>query len=497
MMIKSFWWPLTLIGFLMLAACGRATPTPQAGPDSVPGDGLVLADCQLTAPGFATRLPAQCGTLTVPEDAANAQGRRITLRVAVIPATGRNPAPDPLFFISGGPGQAATETYIQLAQAFREINQQRAVVLVDQRGTGQSHPLDCAAPVEDAPTQELTAAVQTCLTALDADPHFYTTLHAIADLDAVRAALGYEQINIYGVSYGTRVALAYLRQYPAQTRAVILDGVLPMEAVAGLDVARDAQRALNLMFDRCTTDPACAEAFPTLREEFAALTSELQAAPIVAELTHPITGAPITQTFTYTDFASTLRLSTYSPEMVSLMPLMLHTAYAEDNWQPLVAQGLMVTEDLRDSFSEGMGNTVLCSEDEPFFTDAQASAANAETYMGDIQTTQLRQLCALWPHTAVPAEFKQPVTSDKPVLLLSGEADPVTPPGNGDAAAKTLANSLHIVAPGQGHIVIGRGCIIQLAADFIKAGSVQGLDTACVQTLAAPPFFVNFSGPVP
>jgi pimeloyl-ACP methyl ester carboxylesterase len=490
-------WSAGLVLCLFLASCAAPTaaPTPAAG-----GPGLPLSDCHLSAAGQSDRQAAECGTLTVPENPADPAGGQISLRVAVLRARGRNPAADPLFFLTGGPGQAATESYLQLQGAFAEINRKRDIVLVDQRGTGQSNPLDC--PVIEDPLavdtlEEAASAAQACADSLEADPRFYTTALAMDDLDRVRAALGYDQINLYGVSYGTRAALAYLRQYPARVRAVILDGVVPPEEILGMDVARDAQRALDLMFDRCAAEAECGTAFPDLRADFAALAAQLDAAPAPVALDDPLTGEPVEFAFTYDMFAGTVRLLSYAPETVALLPLLIHTAAERGDLTPLAAQSLLVGGQLAESISQGMGNSVLCSEDTPFLDPSQAEALNAGTYLRNAQTDQLLALCANWPRGDVPPDVHAPVSANVPVLLLSGEADPVTPPENGEQVAAALPNSLHLVAPGMGHNVIMRGCLPRLAADFIETVTLATLDPACVGEIRPMPFFIDFTGPAP
>jgi pimeloyl-ACP methyl ester carboxylesterase len=434
------------------------------------------------------------------EDRAAGSGRAIDLHVAVVPARGRSPAPDPLFLLTGGPGQAATETYPLLAPALASINLRRDIVLVDQRGTGQSRPLRCPELQEqlDPPSAaDLDVWLKGCLAQLDADPKLYTTPIAVDDLDQVRAALGYEQINLYGVSYGTRVALTYMRQHPDRVRAAILDGVVPQDAALGLAVARDAQRSLDMIFARCAADSACAGAFPDVRAEFAALLDQLGREPARLSLAHPITGAPTELTLDRDTLATSVRLLSYSSETAALLPLLIHAARAAGDTRLLAAQALLVADQLGGSISSGMNLAVICSEDMSFFTAAQAHAANTGTYLGDGETGRIQALCAGWPRGELPADYKRPVASDAPALLLSGEADPVTPPANAEQAAKTLPNSLHLVAPGQGHNVITRGCLPRVASDFIDRGSAAGLQADCVKDIRPMPFFTSFTGTEP
>ncbi len=491
---------IALSGLAALAAACAVSPAQSPGAPS-----LVLDDCLLAAPGLTARVEARCGSFAVPEDRAQPAGRTIDLRVAVVPAVSRSPQPDPLFFLAGGPGQAATESYVSLAFAFDAVSRGRDIVLVDQRGTGGSNPLRCPAGADDPAALTMTEAealaqrdadLAGCLEALDADPRFYTTPVHAQDLDAVRAALGYHQINLYGVSYGTRAALTYLQMYPDRVRAVILDGVAPQDEPLGLDVARDAQRALDMIFSRCQADAGCSARVPGVRAEFDDLLARLGAEAPVISLAHPLTNQPTELRLTRSGVASAVRLLSYAPETVALLPLLIHTA-AQGDYGPLAAQLLVVSEDLERSLSAGLNASVLCAEDAPFIDAAAARQANLGTYLGGLQTDELARLCAIWPRGGLPAGFKQPVRSDVPVLLLSGEADPVTPPENGAQAARTLPNSLHLIAPGQGHNVILRGCLPRLAFEFIDAGRVDGLDTACADTLAPAPFFLDFTGPRP
>ena len=480
-----------------LSACQAAVPPSPRAPD------IAFADCRLTAPGQTTSVPAQCGQWTVLEDRANPSGRKIKLHVAVVSAVSRSPEADALFFLAGGPGQAASQSYVELAGALDQIRQKRNIVLVDQRGTGQSNALACPNLAgddqnldEDLSSAEVQQRLKDCLAALPGDPRFYTTSASVQDLDEVRAALGYDKIDLYGVSYGTRVAQTYLRQYPQHVRAVILDGVVPQTEPLGLNVARDAQRALDLIFDRCAAQADCHQAFPNPRADFQAVLRALDQGPVQVTFAHPVTGQQTQLRLTRAGVALSVRILSYAPETAALLPLLLHTA-AQGNYAPLAAQSLLITEELQQTISDGLAASVACSEDAPFITPAAAAAADAGTYYGDLQTASFQTLCAVWPHIAATADFKQPVASTVPVLLLSGEADPVTPPANAAEVAATLSHSLALVAPGQGHNVIFRGCLPRVAADFIKSATVEGLDTACVNDIRPMPFFVDFTGPRP
>jgi pimeloyl-ACP methyl ester carboxylesterase len=480
---------LALIGLtlaLLFSSCSSGVPTEQAR-------SIVLADCQLSMPGSSIRLDAQCGKLKVYEDRSTSSGRQIELNIAIIPAVSRSPSPDPLFFLAGGPGEAATQSYIAVASAFSSIRAKRDIVLVDQRGTGKSHPLECRNSSQSNAQSDESAFLKDCLSQLNADPRLYTTTIAMQDLDQVRDALGYEKINIYGASYGTRAALVYLRMYPERVRTIILDGAAPPNWTLGPSVAGDAQRAMNLIFNRCKSEPACQNAFPDLSTEFDALLGNLASQSVEVELDDPVSGEPTKVTLDYESFSSTLHTMSYTPETAALLPLALHTAYVRNDFRSITAQTLSASHLLYSSISFGMRLSVICAEDIPFAETIPTS----EGYMQEFFTKSFTQLCRTWPRGDIPADFKDPVSSDVPVLIISGEADPVTPPSNGDLAAKTLSSSLHLVVPGMGHINIFRGCIPKIASNFIEAGTISGLDVACVQDIAPMPFFINFSGPNP
>jgi pimeloyl-ACP methyl ester carboxylesterase len=315
------------------------------------------------------------------------------------------------------------------------------------------------------------------------------------DLDAVREALGYEQINLYGLSYGTRAALTYLHMFPNRVRSVILDGVVAQQLVLGLDLAADAQHALDLIFERCAEDAVCVENFPDLPAEFEKILSELGTAPASVQVTDPISGEELSFDFTREMFATVVRFYSYSPETVALLPLLISTA--EGDYARLASQYLILTADLSQSINNGMGYSIQCAEDVPFFTSTEAEQAAEGAYLENMISSGLLEICESWPRGTIPPDYKDRVRSDVPVLLLSGEFDPVTPPAYAELAAQTLSNSRHLVAPGQGHNVIVRGCIPSIAETFVASATFEGLETDCVEELEPFPFFVNFSGPMP
>lgn len=487
-----------LILFALMPASSMA-PAWSASTAAMPA--VQFSRCQIGAPDSSQHLEAQCTTLVVPEDRARPNGKKIDLHIAVLRAKTGKPAPDPLFFIAGGPGQAATQAYLQEAPAFDGIRENRDIVLVDQRGTGESNALNCpstAASSANPSAAEIAQQVQACLKQLPGDPRFYTTTVAVEDLDAVRQALGYREINLYGISYGTRVALEYLREFPQRVRSLVLDGVVPANLAIGPEVSLDAQQALNGIFARCAQDADCHKSFPDLAKTFAKLQQTLEQRPVTVHLRDPLTGAPLSATLTWPEVANAVRFMSYTSETAALLPLLIQQAGADQDYAPLMANALFFTERINGSIALGMNAAVLCTEDVPFYkTDAATQQAIADTYVGAMPVTQLIETCKHWPRGIIAADFKQPVVSDKPVLLISGQDDPITPPSNAADAARTLSNSLSIVVPGQGHGNAYRGCVPRLMAEFMAQASVKKLDTACVSKIQPFPFFTSFTGPGP
>ncbi|RME44194.1 MAG: alpha/beta fold hydrolase, partial [Deltaproteobacteria bacterium] len=406
--------------------------------------GIELSDCHLSMPGSSRRIPARCGTLEVPENREAPDGRKIALRVAVLEALSRNPKPDPLFFLAGGPGQAASEAYIGVASAFRRLQKRRDIVLVDQRGTGGSNRLDCKSSEEEPSIEietnpeKLRAWAMKCRDALSekADLTRYTTTIAMQDLDAVRQALGYERINLYGISYGTRAALTYIKNFPEHVRTAVLDGVVPQDEALGISAARDAQRALSLLFERCDDDETCRTHFPELRRSFDDLLARFEGGAVPVELDHPITAKRISFPYTREAFAWMIRMGSYADTSLAILPLLLHHSHETGDFRRIAAQSLMLDESLAHMMAMGMSYSVTCSEDWPMIDRETAERINEGSYMGMMLIDALDTVCASWPRGKVPPDFKEPVHATMPVLLLSGEADPVTPPENAEEVAR-------------------------------------------------------------
>jgi pimeloyl-ACP methyl ester carboxylesterase len=439
---------------------------------------------------------AQCGSYAVTEDPARPDGRRIALNVAwIAPDDDAEVAPDPVFLLAGGPGQAAVETYPQIAPAFREVLKHRNVVLVDQRGTGKSNPLKCEGGkdlADDAGPDAVRAETARCRDALSksADLRFYTTTDAVRDLDDVRKALGVEKIDLLGVSYGTRVAQQYAMRHPANTRAIVLDSVAPNTLILGNDFAANLERALDLQFGRCEQSDACTRAVGHPRAQLDALMATLRAAPPMVRYRDAATGESREEPLTANAVAGLMRMYAYMPLVSSLLPLQLHEA-AQGRYEGLMALSRMLGESVGGQMAMGMQLSVVCSEDA---FGLKSDPALEGTLLGNQFSDFLGTQCQLWPKGAMPADFHQPLRSDVPALVLEGEFDPVTPPRYGEEVVKTLPNGRLFVLKGQGHNVIGAGCMPKLFAQFLQSADAKALDGKCLDTLGYVPPFTSFNG---
>jgi len=474
-----------------------------AGPAATGDDAasVDLEDCRISAgPGYPG-IKARCGILLRPLNPSDPNSPHIDLQVAIVPALSLEPLPDAFVPIAGGPGQASSQFYAAYRSAFEEIRRTRDIVLLDQRGTGDSATLECDIDDDivaaDLDQDEILALTRDCLDALPHDPRFFTTSVAVTDLEALREELGYSQFNLYGISYGSRVAQHYLRRYPDTTRSVILDGVVPPQRALGPDIALEAQRALENIFDRCADDDACNERFPALAREFENLYARLGESAETVSLPHPRTGLPESVTLGQAELAGAIRLLSYHPSTIAMLPLLIHKA-ANGNFAPITAQFLMSMDSISDALAMGMHNAVVCTEDMPYLDpNAVDEDALASTYIGTLMVESLETICSVWPAGVIDDGFHVPLASDKPVLLLSGDADPITPPSYAEQAAVDLGNAAHLIGRNQGHGMAPRGCMPDIMADFVADAAIASLDTDCLDRLHAMPFFLEFSGPAP
>lgn len=457
--------------------------------------------CTISGTGGSGILYAECATWSRPLDPSAPDGEQIELFVTRLSSTALEPASDAFTMINGGPGGSSVEMLVDFRAVATAITRERDVIVIDQRGTGKSAPMTCDALSDSVDSLTETQTVELtrdCINKLPHDPRFFSTSVAVKDLEALRTSLGYEQLSLYGVSYGTRVAMHYMRRYPQAVRSMIIDGVVPPSIVLGSNVALNSQQTLSSLFARCIEDSACSTAFPNLASDFARLSERLKRQPISLQLPHPVTATQTELELSYGHLAVLLRMSLYAPETASILPIILNQAATQQQYLPIAANALQLIHQLTSSLNYGMHNAVVCTEDAPFFKDEIVDwNILDETYLGSEMYKTLISMCSAWPAGVIDEDFKQPLHSDAPILILSGEFDPITPPQYGDQVLANFSNAKHIVAQGQGHGVIIRGCIPKVLLDFVESGTFADLDTSCTEHLSDSPFFLDALGPPP
>jgi len=433
---------------------------------------------------------ARCGTLGVFEDRDAARGRRIALNVLVIPAIGTDKKA-PVFWLEGGPGAAATDTArLMVDDPELKFLRNRDIVFVDQRGTGSSNLLQCAAPstpqgffghVENDPQRLAACRVELGKTA---DLVRYTSSPAADDLDDVRAWLGYDRIVLWGGSYGTKEAQVYMRRHPTHVAAAILDGVDPFSSRDPLFYAYGSQKGLEHVFADCAAEPHCAKAWPHLAQSFAKLLDGFRRGPLRAHIRTKSGAAPIPVTYSLGDFGYTIRGILYNPRQTSLLPQQISTAAYSGNVDPFAQAYYDRASDLGGAISEGVYLTITCSEVQPYDTDEEIRWT-AGTFLGDYLVDDYRRACALWPHAKIPADYFEPLKSDVPTLLLSGGRDPTTPAEFAADVARHLSHGLHVVFPEGGHGNAEDECGLSIVKAFLEKNSVAGLDTSCANAVTS------------
>ncbi len=477
-----------LLLFALLAGCSGAAaipmaPTATAAPTATSAPKLTLHPCKLAG------MNAQCGTLSVYEDRAAKSGRMINLNIAVLKAYSSNPAPDPIFLFSGGPGGAATESALWAYEHLGSANAQRDIVLVDQRGTGGSNALTCAQPGDPARAVE---TLRDCLTKTDAAPAAYTTAWFTDDIDEVRSALGYDQINLDGGSYGGTAVQVYILRHGEHVRTATLESTSLLDVPAFEKIPVYSQQALDKMFSRCEADNDCHAAFPNVRQEFAQTLANLEQHPATLPINDPATGQP--RILTAPLFKLLLHNILFNTEITAAAPLFIHMVCTQD-WAGL---GAFITayQGSHPSTPEWqlMELTIICNEDWARMRRAETDTVAAKSYFKyeDVRAQfEPEDLCALMPRPKAEALYGPPANSSVPMLWINGDADPQMPPEVVAGAKQRYPNSLMLVAPGQSHQSTGTYCRGSIIADFIERGSVDNLSTDCLQKVPLPAFITK------
>ncbi|KID56838.1 alpha/beta hydrolase [Pseudoalteromonas luteoviolacea] len=448
--------------------------------------------------GLADRL--MCGSVSQPLS-KKSPSENIDIHFAVIPAIKQLHPKEAVLAFAGGPGQSAIEVASIFARNLKYARENRDIILVDQRGTGKSKLLQCdTGTIEEqfafndhalsfvTFTKEETSV---CKAQLEVDLSHFTTVAAASDFEAVRLALGYEKLHLYGASYGTRIAQEYLRQYPSSVLSATLDGVVPMQqSLVAIGDAIDS--ALNEVFLDCMADKACLEQYPTLADDYQALLLQLKNEPITVTVRHPRTHKEITLVITESKLRGAVRMALYGHTSRSLIPLVIDSA-KKGNYHPLV--GLLGNEQTVGSIAMGMHSAITCGEDWPVLTQSDRQKYG-QSYFGKMMIESLDMVCPIWQVEPVEHDFYKPVKTNIPILLLSGGLDPATPPSWADLAMVSFSNAKHLVSPSATHGVASQTCANKVIGQFINTLAFSELTTDCLDKDNRKQYFMNINGPV-
>jgi len=499
---------LLVIGVYATALWGCATPlrggseapAPRLpGPPTPPALEVHAVDC-----GDSTGdLDVLCGYVEVLENRTRPQGRRIPLHFVRVTATGKNPAPDPLVFLAGGPGQGSTPA--AMGQVLRNSDRltRRDLLIVDQRGTGRSNPLDCISHDLQGDPGAFRRLFEkpffdperfrSCIEELSprADLRQYTTLAAVEDLEELRLALGYERLNLEGGSYGTRYALEFLRRHPESVRSAVLRGVAPSFGLLVETVARDSQDALDALVAACAADGPCSETYPDFGGELSRVLERVRQEPVKVTLNNPGTGSEEEVTLNYSQLVTALRYSLYSVRRAATLPARVRAA-TEGDYAPLAGILGDLLPALHNAVAEGLWASVICSEEVAFVDTERARELSRGTALGTQRLDAETAICSFWPRGEVPEDFHDPVVSDVPVLLIAGQYDPASPLRLAERAARHLAHGTLVAVANRSHWGLGGDdCIEEIVAEFLEAGSGEGIDVSCAASYERPAFDVS------
>jgi pimeloyl-ACP methyl ester carboxylesterase len=496
------------IAILCLASVAQATPTQIH--NQLPRSQSKLPRFEAAACPFQEyRIPVDeqidCGYLVVPEERSQANSRPIQLAVAIIRTHDPTPAPDPLVFLQGGPGISGLDSVDYFVAQAAGLRAERDIILLDQRGTGYSLPnLRCGEFTElyaSLQAQNLTwetqrpleiEAAQLCRNRLLGDGvnlAAYNTAANAADVNDLRIALGYATLNLYGFSYGSRLALTVMRDFPQGVRSAVLDSALPLQAGWWEEQAADAERAYAVLFAGCAKDPACQAAYPQVEPHFYAIVERFNATPLLIN-TRDATGAAALQLFGGDDLVSGGFQALYDQELIPYLPLAIEQIYA-GNTDVIAGLAGQLAGDASVSMS-GMWFSVECQDEAPF-NDPQKIATNADAhphFRNFVMSDPTPAICAVWGVEPSPAIETEAVQSDIPALVLAGEYDPIHPPAWSRLAASTLPHSFFYAVPGASHGVGFDGCGQTLVVNFIQSPTVAP-DASCVAQQSGPAFITD------
>jgi pimeloyl-ACP methyl ester carboxylesterase len=460
----------------------KAIPsTQQDSPD------VMLKPCHIQG----VKEEVRCGIYNVFENRKTRKGRMLPLKIVLLPAKRPHPNEGPIFYMAGGPGETATE----LANLMIEFGdaEDHDVVLVDERGTGEGHRLDCRSSGSDDNVESYLSgpfdpvAARSCRDELEREYDLtqYSTPNFVEDIDEVRRAMGYEKINLSAGSFGTYAALIYMRWHPDHVRTAYLKSLTPLSDRVPLYFPEAAQLALDELFKECEKDSQCYAAYPKSRDDFASLLEKLRTGPVLSSVRHPVTGAQTEVHLTERAFGDALRLMMYhNPYEI---PFLLEQAKA-GNFSPFAEEAVRVNRGIYSGGRMGLHYAITCNEFVSRIRPEEVEAATRGTFLGSWRVRDQMEVCQDWPKTELPADYYEPFRLEMPTVVVSTEADPASSSGRWDKeVTSTMPNAVHVTVSGVGHPTDNK-CLRAIRHALFRSGTTKNLDTNCVAKLQRPPF---------
>lgn len=492
-MNKMMLYCICFLIFLLTGCIGLPAKAASNPPQTQAVPRLALEPCTINGIG------AECGYLHVPEDRNNPGGRILDLKIVIVPAREANHDPDPLFYISGGPGGITTGPGIVITSHtwFWDVNDRRDIVYLDQRGTNGEHHLTCEPPsfsISDATQQQVDGWIKQCLANLDGDPRFYTTVPAVQDLDEARAALGYDKINLYGGSYGTKAVQVYTRMFLEHVRTAVADHGNALDLPLYPTFPRAAQSALDQLFTYCEQDLKCHAAYPDIRGDWKAVLDRLDKGPVVTSYTPPGGTEPFKQTKMGAEVGVYQLMYEGNYRQI---PFIIHTLATQEDWTPIIKSyneqhpGSAKAEPFL--FMKGM---IDCFEPAEAFGMGATARVDTNSYYYDAFMYDARywqKVCAALPRPDPSLIYGPGKPAPVSLLMFNSLLDPIFPPSSMDLALKEFTQSRVVVEPTEGHYTSNSECRWGIVARYIQQGSVVGLDTSCLKEIK--PFFVTGNVP--
>lgn len=480
---------VTTAGIFLLASVGPTLAEGQMPDATNNNSALKMAPCFIA--GLKERVT--CGSLELPLDYSDPDGVKIPVHVAVLPAVSATPEKDPLVVFAGGPGQTAGDYGPFAKVAFHEILKKREIILIDQRGTGKSYGMRCEYGTLEDVLLDPTEVAQVCRAEYDIDVRHFTLENIMRDTNEIRKKLGYQQLNLWGGSYGTKSVSLYLKRYPEQVRSIIVDGVLPPDQSLFLSAPASAERALGKLVADCETQSSCQAAFPDFRKQVGELVERAAQGELSFKGLDPITGKPLDIDIEFEVVIESIRSVMYGAEGTTLLPYVVNQAHA-GNLTPMLAS-LLGSSAISDSMYMGATLSLLCGEDVASVTAEQAAKAGEGSFARDSYYRIWSSSCKGWDFMRpTEADFFSPATGDVPALILSGDLDPVTPPPLGERWLEGFPNGRHIIVAGTGHNTSHVGCMPKLLGEFMESLDAKALDASCLDYLDRLPLVVSANG---